>query len=99
MTSEKVDVRGKSIHVLRSGHGQQVESQIYNLETFLYTFALGEGEKINKTSKYILKDGSVKFAKVRLDLSPSKANLVVHPRLFYFCQELWDQQPLTGCIR
>ena len=24
--SEKVDVRGKSIHVLRSGHGEQVEN-------------------------------------------------------------------------
>ena len=27
LTSEKVEVRGKTIHVLRSGHGEQVENR------------------------------------------------------------------------
>ena len=43
LTSEKVEVRGKTIHVLRSGHGQQVENQDMNTFDFsprLFCFSL-----------------------------------------------------------
>ena len=44
LTSEKVEVRGKTIHVLKSGHGQQVENQDMNTFDFplprLFYFSL-----------------------------------------------------------
>ena len=43
LTSEKVEVRGKTIHVLRSGHGQKVENQDMNTFDFpprLFYFSL-----------------------------------------------------------
>ena len=43
LTSEKVEVRSKTIHVLRSGHGQQVENQDMNTFDFpprLFYFSL-----------------------------------------------------------